>query len=216
MGMRVVIFAIFFAGALSGCSGIPSVPYDEPSQTENLARVWVITNSDAFGDSVIGSCAPAIRHEMARAGRFGREGQPSLNYVQQPLNPKKIGIPGRIAPDLPEYVPATRMAEGVYKEIVTEYLVRADLPFQLATRGATFGNNGRFFSSCPGQALVYHLEPGKDYEALIGLGTSSNGNGAPALTCVFGIVELVSFPGTKIVMPKGMKPDAPPQTLCRK
>lgn len=214
--MRLVIFASFIAGALSGCSGIPSVPYDERSQTENLARVRVITNSDAFGDSVIGSCAPAIRHEMARAGRFGRDGQPSINYVQYPLNPKKIGIPGRVAPELSEYVPATRMAEGVHKEIVTEYRVRADLPFQLATRGATFGNNGRSFSSCPGQALIYHLEPGKDYEALIGLRFSINANGAPAPTCVFGIAELVSLPGTKIVIPKRMEPDAPPQTLCKK
>jgi hypothetical protein len=214
--MRVVIFASFFAAALSGCSGIPSVPYEDPAQTENLARVRIITNSDAFGDSVIGSCAPAIRHEMARAGRFWGEGQPSINYPQQPLNPKKIGMAGRVAPDLTDYVPATRMAEGVYKEIVTEYRVRADLPFQLATRGATFGNNGRSFSSCPGQALIYHLEPGKDYEALIGLRYSSNANGAPAPTCVFGIVELVPLPGTKIVMPKRMEPDAPPQTLCKK
>lgn len=73
--MRVVTSVTFLSIALAGCSGIPSVPYEEPAQSEGVARVRVITNSDVYGDSIVGSCAPATRHKMAEAGRFGGTGQ---------------------------------------------------------------------------------------------------------------------------------------------
>lgn len=74
------IAALFLTAAiLAGCSGIPSEPYVEPTQQENTARVRVITNSSVFGDSIQGSCAPALRHKMAEAGRFLDAGNLNIN-----------------------------------------------------------------------------------------------------------------------------------------
>jgi hypothetical protein len=215
MVMRAAIFVTFFALALAGCSGIPSVPYEEPPQTESLARIRVITNSSVFGDNIVGSCAPATRHMMAEAGRFGRDGTANINYPQYPLKSASIGMPKRVAPALSEYVPAVRMGEGVYKEVVTEYRVRTDLPFQIATLGATIGSYGSTYSSCGGQALVFKLEPGKDYEALVGVGTRPKQDGGQVLICMFGVIELVPLPGTSIVIPQKLTPSQPPQVACK-
>lgn len=107
--------ALFLTAAmLAGCSGIPSEPYVEPAQQENTARVRVITNSSVFGDSINGSCAPALRHKMAEAGRFSEEGQPNINHPQFPLKPTSLGMPERVAPKLVQYVGAVRMGEGLY------------------------------------------------------------------------------------------------------
>ncbi|WP_053150770.1 hypothetical protein [Pseudomonas sp. P97.38] len=213
--MRVVTFVSFFAAALAGCSGIPSVPYEEPAQSEDLARVRVITNSSVFGDSIVGSCAPATRHKMAEAGRFGRDGTANINYPQQPQKSASLGMPKRVAPTLIDYIPAIRMGEGAYKEVVTEYRVRTDLPFQIATLGATIGGYGSTYSSCSGQALVYKLEAGKDYEALAGVSSRLNTNGGQAFICMLGIFELVSLPGTSMVIPKKLTPVAPAQAVCK-
>lgn len=213
--MRVVTVVTAFAVALAGCSGIPSVPYEEPAQSEGVARVRVITNSSVYGDSIAGSCAPATRHLMADAGRFGRDGTANINYPQYPLKPASVGMPDRVAPALAEYVPAVRMGEGVYKEVVTEYLVRTDLPFQIATLGATIGSYGSTYSSCGGQALVYKLEPGKDYEALVGVGTRPNKDGGQALVCMLGVIKLLPLPGTSIVIPQKLTPAEPPQVACK-
>ncbi len=124
-------------------------------------------------------------------------------------------MPKRVAPTLTEYVPATRMGEGVYKEVVTEYRVRTDLPFQIATLGATIGGNGSTYLSCAGQAVVYKLEPGKDYEALVGVRSRSSNDGEQALICMFGVIELVSLPGTSIVISQKLTPAAPPQVVCK-
>ncbi|RMT13938.1 putative Lipoprotein [Pseudomonas savastanoi pv. phaseolicola] len=215
MVMRAVTFVIFFAVALTGCSGISSVPYEEPAQSEDLAHVRVITNSSVYGDSIMGSCAPATRHKMADAGRFGRDGTANINYPQYPLKSASVRMPKRVAPTLTEYVPATRMGEGVYKEVVTEYRVRTDLPFQIATLGATIGGNGSTYLSCAGQAVVYKLEPGKDYEALVGVRSRSSNDGEQAIICMFGVIELVSLPGTSIVIPQKLTPAAPPQVVCK-
>lgn len=213
--MRVVTFVTFFALALAGCSGIPSVPYEEPAQSEGLARLRVITNSSVYGDSITGSCAPATRHKMADAGRFGRDGTANINYPQYPLKSASVGMPKRVAPTLTEYVPAVRMGEGVYKEVVTEYRVRTDLPFQIATLGATIGGYGSTYSTCGGQALVYKLESGKDYEVLVGVGSRPSSDGGQALTCMLGVIELMPLAGTSIVIPQMLTPSAPPQVACK-
>ncbi|VVN46987.1 hypothetical protein [Pseudomonas fluorescens] len=213
--MRVVTFVTFFTLALAGCSGIPSVPYEEPAQSEGLARLRVITNSSVYGDSITGSCAPATRHKMADAGRFGRDGTANINYPQYPLKSASVGMPKRVAPTLTEYVPAVRMGEGVYKEVVTEYRVRTDLPFQIATLGATIGGYGSTYSSCGGQALVYKLESGKNYEVLVGVGSRPSSDGGQALTCMLGVIELMPLAGTSIVIPQMLTPSAPPQVACK-
>lgn len=213
--MRVVTFVSFLSIVLAGCSGIPSVPYEEPAESEGMARVRVITNSDVYGDSVVGSCAPATRHKMAEAGRFGRDGTANINYPQYPLKSASLGMPQRVWPSLIQYIPAIRRGEGVYKEVVTEYRVRTDLPFQIATWGATIAGNGNTYRTCGGQALVYKLEPGKDYEAVVGVDSSLNKDGEQALICMLAVLELSAVPGTSIVVPQKLTPAAAPQMACK-
>lgn len=124
-------------------------------------------------------------------------------------------MPQRTAPKLVEYIPAIRMAEGQYQEVVTEYRVRADLPFQIATLGATIGSYGSSYSSCPGKAAVYKLEPGKDYEALVGVGSRPNGEGGYSLTCVLAVAEISPLAGTPLVLPLMLSPSAPPKVTCK-
>ena len=200
--------------ALAGCGGIPSVPYVDPAQAENTARVRVITNSSVFGDSVTGSCAPGTRHKMAEAGRFSEDGQPSINYPQYPLKPAILGMPGRVSPKLQQYIGAVRMAEGLYTEMVAEYRVKTDTPFQIATLGASAGSYGSTYAVCPGQAKVFNLEPGKDYEVLVGFGRAPNADGNVVLVCMFGVVELASVPNLPFALPKRLAGSESPQTLC--
>lgn len=213
--MRVVTSVTFLSIALAGCSGIPSVPYEEPAQSEGVARVRVITNSDVYGDSIVGSCAPATRHKMAEAGRFGGDGAANINYPQYPLKSASVGVPKRVWPSLIQYIPAIRMGEGSYKEVVTEYRVGTDLPFQIATRGATIAGNGSSYRTCGGQALVYKLEPGKDYEAVVGVDGRPSKDGDPALICMLAVLELTTLPGTSIVIPQKLTHAAPPQVACK-
>ncbi|MGO4797793.1 hypothetical protein ACEN2T_00740 [Pseudomonas sp. W22_MBD1_FP4] len=201
--------------ALAGCGGFPSVPYVDPPQADNTARVRVITNSNVFGDSVTGSCAPDTRHKMAEAGRFSEEGQPSINYPQYPLKPASLGMPGRVSPKLQQYIGSVRMAEGLYTEIVAEYRVKTDAPFQIATLGASAGSYGSTYAVCPGQAKVFTLEPGKDYEALVGLSSAPNADGNAVLMCMFGVVELTSVPNLPFALPKRLASTESPQTRCK-
>lgn len=201
--------------ALAGCGGFPSVPYVDPPQADNTARVRVITNSNVFGDSVTGSCAPDTRHKMAEAGRFSEEGQPSINYPRYPLKPASLGMPGRVSPKLQQYIGSVRMAEGLYTEIVAEYRVKTDAPFQIATLGASAGSNGSTYAVCPGQAKVFTLEPGKDYEALVGLSSAPNADGNAVLMCMFGVVELTSIPNLPFALPKRLAGTESPQTRCK-
>ncbi|PIB54814.1 hypothetical protein [Pseudomonas sp. 2995-1] len=201
--------------ALAGCGGFPSVPYVDPPKADNTARVRVITNSNVFGDSVTGSCAPDTRHKMAEAGRFSEEGQPSINYPQYPLKPASLGMPGRVSPKLQQYIGSVRMAEGLYTEIVAEYRVKTDAPFQIATLGASAGSYGSTYAVCPGQAKVFTLEPGKDYEALVGLSSAPNADGNAALMCMFGVVELTSIPNLPFALPKRLAGTESPQTRCK-
>ncbi len=201
--------------ALAGCGGFPSVPYVDPPQADNTARVRVITNSNVFGDSVTGSCAPDTRHKMAEAGRFSEEGQPSINYPQYPLKPASLGMPGRASPKLQQYIGSVRMAEGLYTEIVAEYRVKTDAPFQIATLGASAGSYGSTYAVCPGQAKVFTLEPGKDYEALVGLSSAPNADGNAVLMCMFGVIELTSVPNLPFALPKRLAGTESPQTRCK-
>lgn len=214
--MRVVAVVSLVATSLVGCSGITSVPYQEPAQSEHTARVRIITNSTVYGDSLPGNCAPANRHKMAQAGRFSEEGTASINYPQFPLAPASLGMPNRVSPKLLQYLGATRMAEGLYTELVTEYRVRTDVPFLIEMPEVSIGSYGSTYSSCSGKALAYTLTPGKDYEVLAGIGSGRNKEGAEVIMCMLGVSELVTLPNTKIAFPKQVMPAQAPQTVCAK
>ncbi|MQG92019.1 hypothetical protein [Pseudomonas sp. MN1F] len=213
--MRAAPFLTLFALTLAGCSGIPSVPYEEPATSEGVARLRVITNSDVYGDSIMGSCAPATRHKMAEAGRFAENGGANSNYPQYPQQSVSLGMPERAASALIEYIPSIRMGEGVYKEVVSEYRVRADRPFQIATLGATIGSYGSTYRACSGQAAVYKLEPGKDYEAVVGVGSGKRSDGGQGLVCIVAVSELRPLAGNSIIFPMRLNPSAPPQVACK-
>ncbi|WP_462383355.1 hypothetical protein [Pseudomonas sp. Marseille-QA0892] len=211
---------ILLAAFLSGCSlGIPSTAYIEPPDGHDIARVRIITNSTVFGDSLNGNCAPAERHKMAEAGRFSRDGRNNINYPQFPAvgETKALGMPKRVMPKLAEYIGAVRMGEGSYKELVTEYRVRTDAPFQLATLGAAMGSYGSTYYTCPGEAKIYKLEPGKDYEIVVGPAIKSNVDGTATTGCMFGMFEYVTLSNsgeTPIVVPKIMAGTPAPQNMC--
>lgn len=213
--MRVVAFVSLIAVMLAGCSGMPLLPYEEPAQSDNSARIRVITNSNVYGDSTTDSCVPVTRHRMAQAGRYLQSGMPNPNHPQYPLNSASLGMPERVAPALAQYIPAIRMGQGVYKEVVAEYRVRTDVPFQMATWGASIGGHGSSSFACASQALAFKLEPGKNYEALVGVGSRSEGEGSEVLMCVFGVVELVSMPGTPLVIPERIVPVVTSKISCK-
>jgi len=213
--MRAVPLVTLFALTLSGCSGIPFVPYEEPAQSEKLARLRVITNADIFGDSITGNCAPATRHRMVAAGRFSASGAANRNYPQFPEQTATIGMPARAASALIDYIPSVRMGEGVYKEVVTEYRVRADLPFQIATLGATIGTYGMSYGTCPSQARVFKLEPGKDYEAVVGVSTMQKGDGSQGGACILKVSELRPMAKGAFIFPMPVESSAPAQESCK-
>lgn len=213
MLVRYAVSAVFAALTLAGCSGIPSVPYVQPSSEQGTARIRVITNSSVFGDNVVGTCAPSPRHKMAEAGRFGDDGRVNVNYPQFPVTPVDLGVPNSVAPELVQYVGAVRMAEGLYTKVETQYRVSTAAPFQLATLGAAVGSYGSTYSTCPAIARVYTLQPGKDYQAIVGVGRMPFGDSA--LTCFFGLFELTSIPGGRIALPKAVAGTEPPTALCK-
>lgn len=209
-----VFAAIYLMAVLAGCGGIPSVPYQDPIGGDNTARLRVITNSSVFADSIIGGCAPSTRHKIAEAGRFYDGVTPNQNYPQYPVSPSVIDMPKSYEPEMIQYVGAVRMAEGLYSKVVTEHRVRTDVPFQLATLGAAMGSYGSTYSVCNGGAKVYTLEPGKDYQAVVGVGRIPSGTATEPLSCLFGLFELVPIPNTNVALPLPLSSTSSPESMC--
>ncbi|MFF7109069.1 hypothetical protein [Pseudomonas sichuanensis] len=197
---------------LAGCSGIPSQPYQEPSGLVPTARMRVISNSDVYGDSVTGRCAPNLRHQMVQAGRFSA-GRALENYPQFPKAPAQLGMPMRLSPPLLSLTPTVRMAEGRLEEVVAEYRVPTSAPFQLATLGAGAGTPLGRGIYCDEEARVYNLQAGRDYEVTIGMGTIGQGDNA-RLACRFDVRELTSIGQGEMMMPVPLTGSAPPRKLC--
>ncbi|WP_280370217.1 hypothetical protein [Pseudomonas sp. BN411] len=210
---RAVVLALLTA-VLSGCGGISSVPYQDPLSAEGTARIRVITNSSVFGDSIVGSCAPTPRHKFAEAGRFHNGVTPNPSYPQYPATPSTLGMPKSYEPEMVQYIGAVRMAEGLYTKVVTEHRVRADVPFQLASLGAAVGSYGSTYSVCKAGAKVYKLEPGKDYQAIVGVGRIPSGSKPEPLSCFLGLFELLPVPDTEMAIPLSMKSTPAPEKLC--
>ncbi|QXH49120.1 hypothetical protein KSS94_14235 [Pseudomonas fakonensis] len=176
---------------LTGCSGFQTQPYVEPPTSAASAKVRIISNSDVFGDPMTGQCAPKVRHEMVSAGRFS-SGKPLQNYPQYPVSPPKLGMPERTSAPLLSLTPTIRMAEGRYEEVVAEYRVPANVPFQFATFGAGAGTSLGRGVYCAADARVYTLEAGRDYEVTIGMGAIGQGDNVRPV-CRFDVRKLVAF-----------------------
>lgn len=114
---------------LGACNRQPWVAYVEPASGTDTARLRVITNGEVRGGSYVGCVGN--EQGLAKAGRFYDGDKPSINYPQSPLVPPRLGMAPRVLPKMAEYLGMTRMAEGVYAEIVAEYRVPAGKPFLL-------------------------------------------------------------------------------------
>lgn len=132
---------------LGACNRQPWVAYVEPASGTDTARLRVITNGEVRGGSYVGCVGN--EQGLAKAGRFYDGDKPSINYPQSPLIPPRLGMAPRVLPKMAEYLGMTRMAEGVYAEIVAEYRVPAGKPFLLVREELGVGSYGSTYSKCP-------------------------------------------------------------------
>lgn len=192
---------------LSACNHQPWVPYVDPPVGSDTARLRVITNGEVRGGAYTGCVGN--EQGLARAGRFGSDGQPSINYPQSPVTPPQLGMPPRKLPTLDQYLGAIRMAEGAYTEIVAEYRVPAGTPFVLKREALAAGVDGRRYFQCAADTQVVTFEKGKDYELYTGMKYAKAPDGSVSRRCLFLIYELSA--GT--FMP--IAATAPAERACR-
>ena len=192
---------------LSACNHQPWVPYVDPPVGSDTARLRVITNGEVRGGAYTGCVGN--EQGLARAGRFGSDGQPSINYPQSPVTPPQLGMPPRKLPTLDQYLGAIRMAEGAYTEIVAEYRVPAGTPFVLKREALAAGVDGQRYFQCAADTQVVTFEKGKDYELYTGMKYAKAPDGSVSRRCLFLIYELSA--GT--FMP--IAATAPAERACR-
>lgn len=212
--MKKISF-ILLAGALAGCNSISSVPYVEPSPSADTAKVRVITNSSVYGDSLTENCIPKIRHKMAVSGRQYESGRMHETYPQFPLQPKTVeGMPKRMAPKMIDLKPGIRMAEGMYVEVATEYLVPTNAPFMISTLGAVMGSYGSTQPTCPMDAKVFDLEAGNSYEVFVGMGPGQTPEGTK-LFCALAVRKMLPIGNTGEALPLVVEPKPAPKAKCK-
>jgi hypothetical protein len=192
---------------LSACNHQPWVPYVDPPVGSDTARLRVITNGEVRGGAYTGCVGN--EQGLARAGRFGSDGQPSINYPQSPVTPPQLSMPPRKLPTLDQYLGAIRMAEGAYTEIVAEYRVPAGTPFVLKREALAAGVDGQRYFQCAADTQVVTFEKGKDYELYTGMKYAKAPDGSVSRRCLFLIYELSA--GT--FMP--IAATAPAERACR-
>lgn len=193
---------------LGACSVKPVEPYSEPPLGVPTAQLRVITNGEVRGEAYAGCLGDSKR--LAKAGRFGRDHQASINYPQFPVQPRQIDMLPRFAPKLPAYVGAIRMAEGAYSEVVTEYRVPAGRPFLLESAGLAAGSYGSTYRTCPPAQKVVLFEPDKSYEVYVGLNYIPVAGGEVQAMCAFAVYQLLplSRPGATLPMALESRPPA--------
>ena len=193
---------------LGACSVKPVLPYSEPPLGVPTAQLRVITNGEVRGEAYAGCQGDSKR--LAKAGRFGSDQQANINYPQFPLQPRQIDMLPRFAPKLPSYVGAIRMGEGAYTEVVTEYRVPADRPFLLEGGGVAAGSYGSTYRTCAPVKKVVLFEPGKSYEAFVGLNYIPVAGGEVQAMCAFAVYQLLplSKPGASLPLAVQSRPPA--------
>jgi hypothetical protein len=174
---------------LTACSIKPLEPYIEPASDVPTAKLRVITNGYVRGNAYTGCSADT--KVLAKAGRFFGEHQPSVNYPQMLLVPQQLNMVARFAPKMPEYLGATRMAEGAYTEMAPEYLVPAGKPFLLERLKLFAGSYGSTYQTCPEATRLFVFEENKSYEADIGLVYRPAAEGNGQAICAFSVYEVV-------------------------
>lgn len=205
--MDLKLLALCSTLLLSACNHQPWVPYVDPPAGSDTARLRVITNGEVRGGAYTGCVGN--EQGLARAGRFGSDGQPSINYPQSPVTPPQLGMPPRKLPTLDQYLGAIRMAEGAYTEIVAEYRVPAGTPFVLKRGALAAGVDGQRYFQCAADTQVVTFEKGKDYELYTGMKYAKAPDGSVSRRCLFLIYELSA--GT--FMPTAAT--APAERACR-
>jgi hypothetical protein len=150
---------------------------------------------------------------MASAGLF-KNGKAAINYPQYPVTPSKLGMPKRLSPQLSEYLGATRMAEGNYAEVETEYLVPADIPFLIQASALTAGSYGSTWRTCPEYKNVYTFESDKNYELYTGLRYMKSNDGTFQPMCIFVMQELVPLGISDLAIPKAIASSSPIEKSC--
>lgn len=185
---------------LVGCAAsTPMAPYVEPPATSETARVRVIANTYVYGDVVSAGCKPPVLHRLVAPGKVTRNGKANDAYPPFPVSPKLIeGMPARAAPKLSDVPPLIRISEGNDAEVQAEYVVPANVPFQIKTYGATWGLvPGKTYYSCGEVSQVFKLKPGEDYEVVVGVTPMQKSSELP-LACIYRVSKLVSLPGIKV------------------
>jgi len=212
--MRTCSF-LALAALLTGCGAVPSVSYVEPTQTAEAAKVRVITNSNVFGDSLTANCMPKVLHKMAQSGRLSKYGRTYENYPQFPLQPTKLtDMPDRMAPEMISLAPTIRMAQGMYVEVATEYLVPTNAPFMVTTLGAAMGSYGSTNPVCPRQSKVFDLEAGSSYEVFVGMQPIQTPDGQQ-LFCALAVRKLLPIGRSGMSLPLTVEPKPAPREKCK-
>ena len=207
---------IALTALLAGCGGVPSVPYVDPPQSADTARMRVITNASVYGDSITSNCAPRPRHLMAQSGREYEDGTPHQTWAQYPLKTSKIeGMPKRIAPKFIDLKPSIRMAEGMYVEVETEHLVPTNAPFQITTLGAAMGGYGSSYPVCRQDAKVFDLDAGQYYEVVVGMNPRKTPEGEQ-MFCVLTVYKMISLGKSGLSLPLPLEPKPAPTKWCDK
>lgn len=199
-------------GMLGACSVKPVAPYSEPPLGVPVAQLRVITNGEVRGDVYAGCQGDSRR--LAKAGRFLSDHQPNVNDPQFPQVPRQIDMLPRFAPKLPSYVGAIRMGEGAYNEIATEYRVPAGRPFLLEGGGVAAGGYGSTYRSCPEVKKVVLFEPGKSYEAFVGLNYVPVAGGEVQALCAFAVYQLLPLSKPGATLPLAVQSRPPAERRC--
>ncbi|MFN3579895.1 MAG: amidase [Pseudomonas sp.] len=196
----------------TGCAATPPVPYTEPSAATPTANVRLITNGQVRG-AVFSAC-PVNGTLMAEAGRFKND-RASINFPQYPVTPTSLNMPPRATPTLLEYMSPTRMANGPYREVVTEYKVPAGKPFAFHFFGATAGGFSSTYLVCPMATGVFEFVAGENYEVGIGM-IAHTVEGKQQIGCIMRAVRLLSLPGAEISLPFPVSQVISPAPNCKK
>lgn len=185
---------------LYGCTQKTVMPYESLPLSPTSANLRVVTNGEVRGGTAAG-CLQEPKN-LAKAGRFGRDGRVAINFLQVPATPPVVNMLPRFAPKLPQYLGIYHMAEGAYTEVVAEYRIPTDAPFLLTREKLYSGGFSDTYETCPASQKLFIFEPGKSYEALVGIQTVKDTDGNNRRRGPFFVYELKAGKGGPLLIEK--------------